>query len=837
MKKYAPAVPARPSAPASPTRDGNAGHMPTVGANGDPGSAQQQFSRIAGKDDPDTIFEILEIIGSGSYGEVYKAKVKVTGVLAAVKLVKLEPGEDLDEVLNEVNFLKSCSHANIVSYLGCYMKKGSVRGMKTIWIAMEHCGGGSVEAAYKNLRSHLSQTEIAVIVHEALAGLQFLHHYGKLHRDIKCGNILLAEDGQVKLADFGVSTQITKTFSKRHTFIGTPYWMAPEVITSEQQGTSYDHKADIWSLGITAVEMAEQGPPMFDMHPMRVLFTIPKAPPPTLKDAAWSQSFRDFIAGCLAKDPDQRPNSDALLQHPFLADVNAAAPTARHAVVIELIERSREAKRLRLGRGEEKARREVEEEEEEDADEAKVAGDGSDDDEEEEDARGATVKRISTVKQHEAAAAASAATEARASAVTAASTAAASKPARLLTSAVTASPPVPLRTQFKAARICRIGKKINCADFLGPVLLIGVDDGLFALDTSETGTNSPQGAGPAQPAAAAAAAASGPKLHPLSNRRYLQLDCVDEIGVILSRSGKHEVVCLHEVTSGSLSFKKKFETETKLKKIKETKGCDMYTVGRVSNPAAVGGIDVTLCVSVEKSRCLVLRWINGCFVKLLEVPLQLPIRTLDLIHMSKVFIGHESHFSVIDLNAMLLETLPNPVGADKTGPVIRAAGFSSGQYLMVFQNMGFVLEDAAPPAPSSPTATDPAPPAPRMQLAAKRKFAWRHPVAFADRLGPEHMALCSNAVLDVWHIAQGKIVHIFETKKDRLRGLSLLVSRDNPPAVGGGGKVYLLSDEEKDGEHSYSVLCIANEPAPATTPAVGVAAPGGGATIPNGVAV
>ncbi|KAI9100641.1 kinase-like domain-containing protein [Phlyctochytrium arcticum] len=247
-------------------------------------SARKQLSGIAAKEDPDTLYELMEHIGTGSYGEVFKARSRITGELAAVKVIKLEAGEELDEVLHEVNFLRDCNHKNVVSYIGCYMKKGTVRGQKNIWIVMEFCGGGSVEGSYKGLRASLSEQEISCIIRESLTGLSFLHSCNKMHRDIKCGNILMTEGGLIKIADFGVSTQLTRTFSKRHTFIGTPYWMAPEVITAEQQGTAYDYKADIWSLGITAMEMAECSPPMFDMHPMRVLFMIPKLDPPKLKD-------------------------------------------------------------------------------------------------------------------------------------------------------------------------------------------------------------------------------------------------------------------------------------------------------------------------------------------------------------------------------------------------------------------------------------------------------------------------------------------------------------------------------------------------------------------------
>ncbi|KAG4091952.1 kinase-like protein [Neocallimastix lanati (nom. inval.)] len=236
---------------------------------------------------PNQEFEILDHVGTGSYGKVFKARIVKTNELVAIKVIRLEAGEDLSDILNEINFLRSCEHQNIVSYKGCYMRKGNVKGQNFIWIVMEYCGGGSIESGYKLLHQHLEEPEIASVIKECLLGLKFLHSCNKMHRDIKCGNILLNDDGIVKLADFGVSTQLSKTFCKRNTFIGTPYWMAPEVITSEQRGTEYDFKADIWSLGITALEMANCHPPMFDIHPMRVLFMIPNLPPPTLENGSW----------------------------------------------------------------------------------------------------------------------------------------------------------------------------------------------------------------------------------------------------------------------------------------------------------------------------------------------------------------------------------------------------------------------------------------------------------------------------------------------------------------------------------------------------------------------
>lgn len=179
---------------------------------------------------------------------------------------------------------------------------------------MEYCGGGSVGDIARQRK--LSSMEIAVIMRESLKGLAYLHEKHKIHRDIKGGNILLTEEGQVKIADFGVSAQLRDTMSRRGTFVGTPYWMSPEMI----QDSEYDYKADIWSLGITAIELAEQKPPLFDEHPMRVLLRIPRNPPPNLRNQAeWDEHFSQFLEFCLVKDPNKRPSADESLQHPFIA--------------------------------------------------------------------------------------------------------------------------------------------------------------------------------------------------------------------------------------------------------------------------------------------------------------------------------------------------------------------------------------------------------------------------------------------------------------------------------------------------------------------------------------
>ncbi|XP_038564678.1 serine/threonine-protein kinase 10 [Micropterus salmoides] len=303
----------------------------------------KQYEHVHRDIDPNDIWEIIGELGDGAFGKVYKARNKETGALAAAKQIETKSEDELEDYIVEIDILAKCDHRYIVKLLDAFYHENK------LWIMIEFCPGGAVDATMLELDRGLTEPQIKVVCRQMLEALVYLHSMKIIHRDLKAGNILLMLDGDIKLADFGVSAKNTKTLQRRDSFIGTPYWMAPEVVMCEtMKDAPYDYKADIWSLGITLIELAQIEPPHHELNPMRVLLKITKSEPPTLEQPhKWSQEFKDFLRKALDKNPETRPTAAQLMEHPFVRSVTSNRPLRElvaeaKAEVMEEIEDNRE---------------------------------------------------------------------------------------------------------------------------------------------------------------------------------------------------------------------------------------------------------------------------------------------------------------------------------------------------------------------------------------------------------------------------------------------------------------------------------------------------------------
>ncbi|XP_072288552.1 serine/threonine-protein kinase TAO3 isoform X2 [Eucyclogobius newberryi] len=289
-----------------------------------------ELAELFFKDDPEDVFCDLHEIGHGSFGAVYFARNSYSNEVVAIKKMSYngkQTTEKWQDIIKEVKFLGQLRHPNTIEYKGCYLKEN------TAWLVMEYCLGSASDLLEVH-KKPLQEVEIAAITHGALLGLAYLHSHNMIHRDIKAGNILLTELGHVKLADFG-SASIA---SPANSFVGTPYWMAPEVILAMDEG-QYEGKVDIWSLGITCIELAERKPPLFNMNAMSALYHIAQNDSPTLQSNEWSDHFRSFVDYCLLKIPQDRPSSGELLRHDFVRRERSPR------ILLDLIQRTKDAVR------------------------------------------------------------------------------------------------------------------------------------------------------------------------------------------------------------------------------------------------------------------------------------------------------------------------------------------------------------------------------------------------------------------------------------------------------------------------------------------------------------
>ncbi|KAH0571605.1 Kinase, STE STE20 [Spironucleus salmonicida] len=283
-----------------------------------------QIENIISQEDPKVIFDLLQQIGAGSYGTVHQAFNLETSEIVAVKIVPLQEGESSIAVIKEVEFMKKISaslHPNLVNFLDAYHDIEN----NDLWIVMEYCSAGALTDLMRESARVLDEKEAAYVIKQSLQALKFLHDQKILHRDVKANNLLVSDDGIIKLADFGVSHQLTQTCEKRKSVIGTPYWMAPEIY----QGEAYSYPSDIWALGITLIEILEGKPPLAGIHPMRAMMLIPQQDAPTLRgkkskltNKKFSSELCDFLEKMLVKNPDDRQTINVLVEDKYLDQAN-----------------------------------------------------------------------------------------------------------------------------------------------------------------------------------------------------------------------------------------------------------------------------------------------------------------------------------------------------------------------------------------------------------------------------------------------------------------------------------------------------------------------------------
>ncbi|KAL3312638.1 Serine/threonine-protein kinase TAO1 [Cichlidogyrus casuarinus] len=306
----------------------------------------QELSEIFSDINPNEVFRGLRQVGCGSFGAVFYAVNGKTGETVAIKEIKLETNkvkkeEQWLEIVREVKFLNQVNHPNCVASKGFFMSD------QTPWIVMEYCVGSVADIIEVHKRP-LKEEEIVCVIKEVLHGLDYIHSRKQIHRDIKSANILLTESGAIKIGDFGSASFI----SPANSFVGTPFWIAPEVILAMENG-EYDSRVDIWSLGITCIEMAELEPPYFrSPSPLSAIYQIATNDPPRLKSDSWSEDFRNFVAFLLTKDMDLRPNAKSSLEHRFCKSVSFP-----NNIILELVQRTKDAVRAQEGQSGQKLRK------------------------------------------------------------------------------------------------------------------------------------------------------------------------------------------------------------------------------------------------------------------------------------------------------------------------------------------------------------------------------------------------------------------------------------------------------------------------------------------------